>query len=226
VQTRHGILLVVVVIAGVVAAPTAAGQTADDDSYFDALIASDTSGDQGLLSSVTERAGRLFIEVSSGVNRLQARYLSAVPVIGDDTTGNATQYASTVTETFNANNGTIQSYVNARVAADRDHDVFAVYFSDREGGNVTRYVVSTVHNGSYHDLRMLTPAEFDNTNRAVEHHVVLDWYASQHANRELDTFVSEYASPSKDLTTSYKARMITEYGGGIQSSLWNDSGGA
>jgi hypothetical protein len=226
-KTRHAILLVVVVVGAVIAAPTATGQSAGDadDGYFDALVTSDDDPD-GVLSELAADAGRLFIEFSSAANRLQARYLSDVPLVGPESSGNATEYAEAVRLTFNAHDQTLQQYVNARVDADPTHDVFAVYFTDREGGNVTQYVVASVSNDSYRSLVMLTPSEFKAVNRSVDHSVTLDWYVSRHANRELEAFITEYAAPQKDLTTTYKARMITEYGGGLESSLWNDSGGA
>ncbi len=143
--------------------------------------------------------------------------------LGDE--ANATTYAEDFTNTFNEHNASLETFVSERLTADTNHDVFAVYFHDREDGNVTRYVVSDVENGSWTNARVLTPAEFDATNRTVDQWVSLDWYQSRAAGDELETFVDEHAEPNEDFSPGDKAAYLAKYGA-PESSMWNTTGEA
>jgi hypothetical protein len=200
------ILTAVLVVSSMAAAPALAQSNSDGESYFDPIVTE--TGEPGWLSS-------LVMDATSEVSRL---YTSVTT-----DSGNASRYAATTAETFNANNSTLASYASDRLNADTSHDVFAVHFHDREGNNATRYVVSTVENESYSDARMLTPSEFSETDRSVDYEVSLDWYASKNANSELDHFIMNYAEPNKNVSGTYRARMLAKYGGGITSGLWGDT---
>jgi hypothetical protein len=209
-----GALVVLVVAASLplgFTTPAAAQDSTDDSSFFDSLVTSD-DGEPGFVQ-------RLLLEVTSLGSRTVDQYTSSP--------GNATQYAEDTTETFNANNESIETYVSERLTVVTDYDVYAVHFHDRAGNNVTRYVVSTANTdaGSYENARMLTPSEFENANRSTDYEVELDWFVSKHANSELEHFVDEYATTGDDLSTGYKASRIAKYGSGINSGLWNSSGG-
>ena len=210
-MTRKRTLLVVALVLAA-AVPAVSGgalaqSSSDEGSFFDPLVSD--SGGPGWFSS-------LWLSAQSEIAQRWASYTTDP--------GNATKYADGTMQTFNANNKSIAAYVNERLTVDTDHDVFAVHFQDRSGNNVTRYVVSTVANESYTDSRMLTPSEFDATGRSTDYAITMDWYVSSHANEELETFVTEYASTGENLSTTYKVEMLAKYGGGISSGLWN--GGA
>jgi hypothetical protein len=198
-------MLVVAMVGGAAVAPTAAAQE-DDDSFFDGLV-SDDDDDGGL--------GAWLAAQTSGFSKWYAK------TFGEDE-GNATQYAEEFTEEFNANNETIESYANERLTADEDHEVFAVYFHDRDGNNVTRYVVANASNGNWSNTRVLTPAEFNGTNRTQDQYVSLDWYQSRNAAPELEAFVEEYAEPDENLSATYRAKLLATYGA-PESSMWNST---
>jgi len=202
-------LLVVTAFVGAGSAGVAA--QSDDGAFFDGLIADDD--DQGIL----EEVGIWVAGATSGASRTYAAYL------GDE--ANATTYAEDFTNTFNEHNASLETFVSERLTADTNHDVFAVYFHDREDGNVTRYVVSDVENGSWTNARVLTPAEFDATNRTVDQWVSLDWYQSRAAGDELETFVDEHAEPNEDFSPGDKAAYLAKYGA-PESSMWNTTGEA
>lgn len=183
-----------------------AAQEDDEGGFFDDLV-SDDDGD-GLL----EEAGVWIAGATSGASRTYAAYM------GDD--ANASTYASDFEAEFNANNESLENFANERLTADTNHDVFAVYFHDREDRNVSRYVVSDVENGSWMNARVLTESEFEATNRTVDQWVSLDWYQSRNADDELTEFVDEHAEPDEDLSTADKASYLAKYGA-PESSMWN-----
>ncbi len=199
-------LLVVASVGGAAVAPAGVAAEDDDGSFFDGLVDDD---DDSMLAS----AGKWLAGGTSGFSRWYAKTFG-------ESEGNATDHAKAFTTEFNRHNETIEAYANERVEADSDHDVFAVYFHDREGNNVTRYVVANASNGNWSNTRVLTPAEFDETNRTQDQYVSLDWYQSRAAADELDTFVEEYAESNENLSKSYRAKLLAKYGA-PESSMWN-----
>lgn len=202
-------MLLTAAVGGAAIAPASvAAQSEEDDdgSFFDGLVSDD---DDSFLAS----AGKWLAGGTSGFSRWYAK------TFGDDE-GNATVYADEFAETYNAENATIEAYANERITADDQHDVFAVYFHDRKGNNVTRYVVANASNGDWTNSRVLTPSEFNATNRTQDQYVSLDWYQSRAAAEELDEFVEEYAEPDENLSTTYRAKMLAKYGA-PDSSMWN-----
>jgi len=200
------IVALLVVTAFVGAGSMSVAAQSDDSVFFDGLIADDD--DQGLL----EEAGIWVAGATSGASRTYAAYL------GEE--ANASTYAADFSTAFNEHNASLEAFASERLTADTNHDVFAVHFHDREDGNVTRYVVSDVENGSWTNARVLTPAEFDATNRTADQWVSLDWYQSRAAGDELETFVEEHAEPNKDLSPGDKASYLAKYGA-PESSMWN-----
>lgn len=203
---RHTITVAAVAVLLVVTATAPAA--AAEESFFGGVVADD--GDDGYLN--VPDVARSLAEVSGTV----ARQIATLPVVGDETDGTASTYAQDFTDSFNQNNRTIQEYANKRLDADTDHDVFVVYFNDRDGNNVSRYVVSNASSGSWSNARVVKT-----TNRTVDHWISADWYASRHADEELEHFVDEYAEPGKNVTQAYRARMLAKYGSGLNSSLWS-----
>lgn len=199
-------LLVVTAVIGGGSIGVAAQE--DEGGFFDGLISDDD--DQGIL----EEAGVWIAGATSGVSRTYAAYM------GDE--ANASTYASDFETEFNANNESIEAFANERLTADTNHDVFVVYFHDREDGNVSRYVVSDVENGSWTNARVLTQSEFEATNRTADQWVALDWYQSRGADEELAEFVEDHAEPNEDLSTGDRAALLAKYGA-PESSMWNST---
>jgi hypothetical protein len=199
------VMLITAMVGGAAVAPANVAAQEDDGSFFDGLV----SGEGGIGAWLASQTG--------GFSRWFAS------TFGDDE-GNATEHADAFAEEFNAENATIEAYANQRLNADDQHDVFAVYFHDRDGGNVTRYVVANASNGNWSNSRVLTPAEFNATNRTQDQYVSLDWYQSEAAGDELDEFVEEYAEPYENLSTGYRAKILAKYGA-PESSMWNSTEG-
>ncbi len=200
-------MLVIASVGGAAVAPAGVAAQEDDGSFFDGLV-SEEGGSFG--AWVAEQTG--------GFSRWYAS------TFGDDE-GNATEYANSFAEEFNRENETIEAFANQRLEADDQHDVFAVYFHDQEGNNVTRYVVANASNGNWSNARVLTPSEFNATNRTQDQYVTLDWYQSRNAAPELEVFVEEYAEPNENLSTGYRAKLLAKYGA-PESSMWNTTEGS
>jgi len=197
-------MLVIATVGGAAVAPATVAADEDDGSFFDGLV--------------SEEGGSLGAWIASGTSGFSRWYAST---FGDDD-GNATEYAEDFAEAYNAENETIEAYANERLEADDNHDVFAVHFHDRDGNNVTRYVVANASNGNWSNSRVLTPTEFNETNRTQDQSVSLDWYQSRNAAPELEAFVEEYAEPKENLSTGYRAKMLAKYGA-PESSMWNST---
>lgn len=204
--TRGCIVLAVLLVASTVAVPTTATATADG-SFFDGLVADESR------VTIPQKVGNFVMGLTSWVARQKA-------ALGDDP-GNATRYANEFQSEFNTQNATIEAYASARLNASAAHDVYRLNFTDREGNVVTRYLVSDVRNGSWQNVRVVTPTRFQQLNRSVDHWVAFDWYQSRNAASELDQFVDEYARPNRDLTKGYRASMLAKYGAPT-SDLWTN----
>ncbi len=200
-------MLVIASVGGAAVAPAGVAAQEDDGSFFD-----------GLVSEEGGSLGAWIAEQTGGFSRWYAS------TFGDDD-GNATEYANSFAEEFNRENETIEAYANQRLEADDQHDVFAVHFHDQEGNNVTRYMVANASNGNWSNARVLTPSEFNATNRTQDQYVSLDWYQSRNAGPELEVFVEEYAEPNENLSTGYRAKMLAKYGA-PESSMWNTTEGS
>ncbi|MFC4553542.1 MULTISPECIES: hypothetical protein [Halorussus] len=137
------------------------------------------------------------------------------PGFGSDESGSAIEYANDFQSEFNSNNKSIESYASERLNPTTGYDTFAVYFHDKSGANVTRYVVADVSNGSWSNARVVA-----STNRSVDHWISADWYASKHTADELDTFVEEYAELNQGLTRGYQLKLVAKYGSGLESDMW------
>ncbi len=185
-----------------------AAQSDDDGAFFDDLVADDD--DDGLLKS----AGVWIAGATSGISRTIAAYT------GDENDAGA--YAEDFETEFNENNESLEAFASERLTADTNHDVFVLHFSDREDGNVSRYVVSDVENGSWTNARVLTPSEFETTNRTADQWISLDWYQSRNAGDELAEFVDDHAEPNEDLSAADKASYLAKYGA-PESSMWNST---
>jgi len=92
-------------------------------------------------------------------------------------------------------------------------------------GSPPRYVVANASNGNWSNSRVLTPSEFNATNRTQDQYVSLDWYQSRNAAPELEAFVEEYAEPNENLSTGYRAKLLAKYGA-PESSMWNTTEGS
>jgi len=204
-QTVVSIVFAALLVSSAVASPALAAE--DDDGFFDGLVDDDSD------VSLTEKAGMYVTSATSWATRKRASVFSD--------SGNATRYADDFESEFDANNETIESYSSARLDATSDYDVFRVEFHDRDDNTVSRYVVADVSNGSWENARVVNQSEFDSLNRTQDHYVSLDWYQSKHAADELDAFVGDYATEDKDLTASYRAKMLAQYGA-PDSDMWGN----
>jgi hypothetical protein len=204
---RHRLLAVALAVGLVLTAvaPASAATPAGDDRYFDALVDADP------VSWVTDAVIEV-VAIRGAVQQTVARYQTSP--------GNASQYASNTSATFNEHSTAITAHVSHRLTPTSEYDVFAVYFHDRHGRNVTRYVVTDVANGSYTAARMVTPAAFDARNRSVDYQVSLDWFAARHAATELHAYVTGPVAANESLSPARQAELVSTYGDGVRSPLW------
>lgn len=212
VQTAASIGFAILLVMSMVAVASPVAAQSDDAPFFDGLV----DGEASIVDTVASKAAGF-----SGWIARQEFGLSVADLGDDSDTGNATTYAESFQTEFNDHNESIETYANQRLNATDDYDVFVVYFHDKDGGNVTRYVVANASNGNWSNARVVTPTQFEDLNRSEDHWISADWYASKYAGDELDGFVEDYAKPNEDLTKRSQLTLVAKYGTGLESDLWN-----
>lgn len=135
--------------------------------------------------------------------------------------GDAETYADEFQAAFNAEATTIRGYVNDRFEA--EETVMSIRFADREGGRVERYVIATVDGvaDDFDEMRVVTPARFEDLDRSVDRRVVIDWHLSRNAAAELRTFVDTFAARDDDPSPSYVAKIAATYGDSFEGDLFD-----
>jgi ribosomal protein S6 len=212
-QSQHSLraaaLAALLVLATVGAAPLAVADHDESDasSVFGDVVSveDDESADDGMLTSVRRAASRIAGAASGTLARLTDR--------GTDQT--ASEAADSAQSEFNANNQTIQSYINARATASEDADVLKLTF-EIDDESATRYVVADVNgtDGSYENASMVV-----STSREVDESCTLEEQAADNAADELGTFVEEFASEDENLSAGYQGRMASQYAGEVDCSF-------
>lgn len=109
-------------------------------------------------------------------------------------------------ETFNQYSGNYVSYLNDRDV--HNGEVVEVTFRQNDE-TATMYIVGTYNDTS----ESYESAEAVNdTDRAVDHEIVLRGMAAENAADELERFNDEFASTTDDLTNRYVSEMAAKYG--------------
>lgn len=193
-------------------------QSSGDDPLFDGVL---SNADEN--ATTGQKVAKTMADVSGSIARLQDTLAEKVGFGDESGEENATTYADDLDQAVESNNETIRNYANQRLSPSSEHEVFAVYFHDKEGNNVTRYVVTSVSDGNWTDgPRVLTPSEFDEPNRSHDQWISLDWYASKHSSEVTEEFVDDFATEDKDVTRTKRVSLVSKYGSGIKSSMWGD----
>lgn len=135
-------------------------------------------------------------------------------VFGGDDDLTAQKQADAVATTFNNNNDTLVNYTNKRVTATDEYDVIRLEFVDADGDKASKYLVSTVSNGSVTSAEMV-----DSTDRTIDSYVRLEGLAFDEADNELDAFVTTYAEQDETPKRSYLAQKYTKYNGDLEGTL-------
>jgi hypothetical protein len=177
-----------------------------DATFAEKLIEPGDQGAPGIGIDIARAAAR----ATSLPDRLYTQ------LVGDE--GNASKHAQDFQDEFNQNNDTIQAYSNKRINASTSLDVLELTFTDEAGNQATVYLAATVSNESYQNMRVV-----DNTSRTVDESITADWYLSRNAASELEAFVADFAEPDRDLTQTYKAKMIAKYASDVNGTLWNST---
>lgn len=197
-------LTVLAVLGSAVALPGVVAASHEDGTFVDDLVDSDSATSVGLW--LAKRTGT------------SAKWWAAFTT---DTEGEtASEYAADLRREFNAENESIGDYANDNLDASTDRDVFRVCTNDQEDGHDVVYLVSNASSGEWRNERMVTADEFSSLNRSVDYNVSLDWYASRNADEELDAFVETFAEPGENLSATYRAKMVAQYGDSVESDLW------
>lgn len=205
------VCLALLTVVAFTAAPAAAVIPWDDG---------DDDDEESLFEGIAGGAAGLAAEyIASFTNRIN-KFLAERSLTGED--GDAEAHAQEFKGEYNAANETIEGYVNERVNATEDREVFALRFSDREGGTATVYLVSEATPNGYENSRVVDEAEFEDLNRTVDATFRFDWYASMEAAGEVRWLVRERAGNDEDLSGVDRFRLYTEYEPSIESDLWGD----
>ena len=210
---RHRIVsvaLALLLITTAFATPALAQEEDADGDFFGDLV-TEEDAKSWAISGI-----KLISKATGWVARTSDKYTS------DESDATASTYATDFADEYNANSAEIESYTNQRLTATADYDTFAIHFRDQEDGYAQRYFVSDVANGNWSNTRIVDAETFEQTGRTVDYTVELDWYVSKHAADELDHFVDTYAEDDKNLTTTYKTKMVGKYGSGLESGLWSN----
>jgi|GEM_PF-783225 hypothetical protein len=185
-------------IAGMSGAVVA--QTDEEDSLFEQLTGTDTDDD----ATFGERVDATTAALVGYQDRVAYSVSTAQAKLSGDTTDAdlAEEYAEDTQSTFNANNATLEDYVNARVNVNvSDWDTIAV--EHRAGdASATVYLLSENSSGDFADSRMV-----NTTTRTVDHTLVLEDNAAESASEELTYFTDDYAATGKDVDRPLITRM-------------------
>jgi len=207
---RAAALAALLVLATVGAAPLAVAdhQESDAAGVFDGVVSVDedqSADNSSMMDSVRRAASRIAGAASGTLARLTDR--------GTDQT--ASEAADSAQSEFNANNQTIQSYINTRATASEGADVLKLTF-EIDDEEATRYVVADVNgtDNSYENASMV-----NETDREVDESCTLEDQAADNAGDELGTFVEEFASEDEDMSASYQGRMASQYAGEVDCSF-------
>lgn len=211
-RTQHYALalavLITVATVGVAPAVATHEDDTDDGSFVDGLVSEQCTWTEVacLTASNTGKLSKWYADLTT------------------DTDGEtADQYAADLQQEFNAESADLQALGNDELDASTSRDVFRVCLNDQQDGHAERYVVSNISNGDWTDTRMVNQSTFDSLNRSVDHNVSLDWYASRNAADELEAFDEKFADDRKNVSKTYHAKMVAEYGDSVQSDLWGQS---
>lgn len=202
------LILTVPIGVGMFAAPVSA-QDSDpgENSVADALFTDedeDEDGDTGGIGNLPDF-----------VSGLVARYS---PLTDRPEKADADEYATDLKTTFNQNNETLLNWTNSRVTVDKDTPTdIRLKLQDESGNSRWVFVVAEKNttSGDFTSAKAMNLSEYKATGREVDLTYRLSPYASRNAADELDTFISEYAAPGKDVERSYLAEMAGEYKGEI-----------
>lgn len=197
--------LIVTGAFGMVAAPVSAQDSDDGDSgVVDDLFAQD--GDKWTISNA--------LGFASG---LMERYN---PLAEKPDEASASEYRDATMEQLNQNNGVLMNWTNPRANASTDFDVVRVKFTDSDGNSEWLFITADVNTttDNYTSVQAMNLTEFKSTDREIDRTYRLSPYASRMASQELETFISEYAEPDKDLLGTddgmeYLSKMAGKYDG-------------
>ena len=195
-------LTAALVTGALLAQPVAA---AEEDSEADGIL-------NGMFESDEETSR--WEQFKSGIDRLLGGLSGSVDRLLDyKIEHTASEAADDVTETFNANNRTIESYVNAHATASTSADVLELTF-DIGDEQATRYLVADVNGPDYEHARIVTE-----TTRSPDESCTLDQQAADNAAAELETFIDEYADPDKNVSAGYESDLTSQYAGEVHCSF-------
>lgn len=205
-------LLVVATVTGVTFA-TAPAAAQSDETVLSGVFDGDSS----------EQARALGSAVWSGIGASMDRALWATrnswvgtSVFGENTIS-ASEEADGVASYYNANNATLESWINSRKNVSENHTVeVTLHIGD---SSATRYVVANASNGNITRSEMVS-----STNRTAAHSVDLCGFAAEQATEELRYFSENYASEEKDVDGAYLGRMKGRYSEDVETTLYNSSG--
>lgn len=153
--------------------------------------------------------------ISSGWDRAKYAAASASPFGGIEQT--ADQEIETLASTYNANNATLEAYVNNRTTLEQDRTIkLSLHIEET---SATRYLEANVTDGNVTESSIVTSTE-----RTVTDEVAVCGYAATQSTEELEHFTEEYATPNEDVDLEYLAELRGSYAKDVDATLLQTSG--
>lgn len=129
----------------------------------------------------------------------------------------ASAEAESVTTYWNEHNQTLMTWSNDRGTFSENRTIEMTWHLN--GETATRYVLVNVSDGNVTRAHMV-----ESTSRSVTDSTDLCRFAAEQSQEELQTFVTDYAEPNKDVDTAYLARLKGKYGDDVSTTLYPSSG--
>lgn len=157
--------------------------------------------------------GKFLTNVPSGITR------SVVDMTTEP--GHVQEYADAFQKTFNQNTDTLLRYANDWLRADHRTIVVALRFTDRHENEALRFLIAQGDEaaGDWTAARIVGPERFYKMDQTIDRHVSADWYLSRNATAELQTFIQQYARPTKEPPERYIDKIAAKYSNSRNSDL-------
>lgn len=202
------VVIVAAIVTGVTVAATPAAADADQGPLEDAFGEDASASDYA--DAATAAASGFAARASYAIGQYAPGFVA--DLVGSGETAEAAAKADAVAGYYNANNETIEAWVNDRTTVSSNYTVAVSWTLNDE---TTSYVLET----NATDGNLTSSELVASSNRTTDEYVRLCGYAADQSPSELETFVNEFAEPNEDVTPGYLGRMRGAYGDDVETSL-------
>ena len=199
------ILLALLVVCAAIAGSTVGVAGQSDDGVLGDFLDDEDDG-----TNWSERVSALASGAAAKASWYAGQALSLSDADADQEAAEADR--EDLQQEFNANNESIENYMNTRFDGNASKwDVIAVHHI-RDDGEATHYIVADGNGSAFSNARMV-----DATDRSVDKEVTLSDYASDNAATELETFIGDFVEEDKGVTSTYLQRLAHKYSGYVET---------